>query len=69
MKKIPTIVFDEIVSRRRDSFRRTRLMLHFYQALTTSYYAHNVSAIEESWLGEIPGLSDDSIENVRGQLQ
>lgn len=35
------------------------------QALTTSYYAHNVSAIEESWLSEIPGLSDGSMKSVR----
>jgi len=36
-----------------------------FQALTTGYYAHNASAIEESWLSDIPGLSDGSLQAVK----
>ena len=42
---------------------------HSLQALTTNYYAHNVSAIEESWLSDIPGLSDSSIQSVKQSFE
>jgi hypothetical protein len=73
-KKVPTIVYDEIVSRS----CRSPILSHvglipspglLPQALTTNYYAHNVSAIEEAWLSDIPGLSDTSIQSVKQSFE
>lgn len=64
-KKVPTIVYDEIVSTNPRYHAGMRLTVATLQSLTTNYYAHNVSAIEEAWLSDIPGLSDTSIESVK----
>lgn len=56
-------MYDEIVSPHSPSFTRGLLKLIWnnrpsMQALTTNYYAHSVSSIDESWLEGIPGFSE-----------
>jgi hypothetical protein len=36
------------------------------QNVTTAFYAHTVSVIEESWLDEIPGFNQRSIQQLSG---
>lgn len=53
-KKLPAIMFDELVSLRT---RPGAVQWHsalIVQAITSAMYARNVTAIDQSWLVEIP---------------
>lgn len=64
-RKVPTIMYDEIVSLPLSLGVRPVLNIRVYlQNVTTAFYAHTVSVIEESWLDEIPGFNQRSIQQL-----